>query len=485
MVDDFNIDGELAAEVSVADPESGTNRDQDPASIELRFRRVVTVDGPCVEITAVPADVVRHLLVDDASEALIARVSEDDIVMYPVNVNPTKSDFLQPKYDSIRAISLEGYGATYGLPDDRESFDELLESLPVGFSRKARYGLGLKWAYRLIPGVLTKASQIDTLVMSWGNHATLASTEYQLGYARFDALRRALDGITRRAQTGALEERVCVAHNELLSTFDANLFPVRQPRVKAGTIVKIVQAQGDGHARSASDRKAIVSAARNDLERSGKEELGAILALGESIERVALSELTDRLENMLAGRHQEAAWQAFFKNNPFILGLAFSYPVYLVQDQAFIGNISLRGDGHSIVDFLLAQRCSGNIALIEIKHPQTKLLEKTAYRGALKAPHRELTGALTQVLHQRYTLVTTIASKPAEPSLEGTDVAAVHCIVIAGRSPQQVDDRRSFELFRNAAKDVVVITFDELLEKLKQLRDVVQASTVVDAKDIS
>jgi hypothetical protein len=33
------------------------------------------------------------------------------------------------------------------------------------------------------------------------------------------------------------------------------------------------------------------------------------------------------------------------------------------------------------------------------------------------------------------------------------------------------DQRKSFELFRGNSKDVHIVTFDELLEKLKQLRE--------------
>ncbi|WP_127171992.1 hypothetical protein [Xanthomonas euvesicatoria] len=375
-MNDLDIDVESAEDEPDADPESGSTIGQDPASIELRFKRIETADGSMVEVTAIPSKEVRHLLIDDVPETLIARVMEDDIIMYPVNVNPTKTDFLKPKYDQIHQIVLEGYGSIFQLPEDRYSFDELLVSLPVGFSRKAIYGLGLKWEYRLIPAALAKVAGIDTINMSHGDHAVIDSTSYELGYARFDALRRGLDGITRRAQQSALDERICTTHNELLSSIDATLYPVRQPRVKAGTIVKIVQAQGDGSTRNASDRKAIVSAAQKDLEKSAKEELNTVLALAQSIERIALKELTVRLEKMLAGNHQEAAWQTFFNNNAFILGLAFAYPVYLLQDQAFIGNISLKGDGHSIVDFLLAQRCSGNIALIENQASTDKAARK-------------------------------------------------------------------------------------------------------------
>lgn len=90
MVNDLDIDVESAEDEPDADPESGSTIGQDPASIELRFKRIETADGSMVEVTAIPSKEVRHLLIDDVPETLIARVMEDDIVMYPVNVNPTK-----------------------------------------------------------------------------------------------------------------------------------------------------------------------------------------------------------------------------------------------------------------------------------------------------------------------------------------------------------------------------------------------------------
>jgi hypothetical protein len=47
----------------------------------------------------------------------------------------------------------------------------------------------------------------------------------------------------------------------------------------------------------------------------------------------------------------------------------------------------------------------------------------------------------------------------------------VHCIVIAGRDPGKDEQKKSLELYRNNLRDVVVITFDELLWKLKNLHE--------------
>jgi hypothetical protein len=51
--------------------------------------------------------------------------------------------------------------------------------------------------------------------------------------------------------------------------------------------------------------------------------------------------------------------------------------------------------------------------------------------------------------------------------LSGAD--AIKCVVVAGTLPTDPIQLRSFEVFRNACKDVDVVTFDELLAKLEFL----------------
>ncbi|MBS1942447.1 MAG: DUF4263 domain-containing protein [Bacteroidetes bacterium] len=134
-----------------------------------------------------------------------------------------------------------------------------------------------------------------------------------------------------------------------------------------------------------------------------------------------------------------------------------------------MGGTMLRGSGESIVDFLFAQRFTGSLALIEIKRPSTKLVEAKTFRGDLHAPHKDLTSAMAQVLDQRFQLLNNFAAKAHDPALKDTHVSAVHCIVIAGTAPATIQEKRSLDLFRHSSKDVAVITFDELLEKLHEI----------------
>jgi hypothetical protein len=46
---------------------------------------------------------------------------------------------------------------------------------------------------------------------------------------------------------------------------------------------------------------------------------------------------------------------------------------------------------------------------------------------------------------------------------------AVRCAVIIGMMPPKPEQKRSLELFRNNLHDTLIVTFDELLQKLRHL----------------
>lgn len=52
---------------------------------------------------------------------------------------------------------------------------------------------------------------------------------------------------------------------------------------------------------------------------------------------------------------------------------------------------------------------------------------------------------------------------------------AIHCILIAGTLPEDEDQKKSFEIYRRNSRNVLIITFDELLLKLTQLHDFLSA----------
>ena len=112
----------------------------------------------------------------------------------------------------------------------------------------------------------------------------------------------------------------------------------------------------------------------------------------------------------------------------------------------------------------MAAKATGNLAVIEIKHHQHFLLGKP-YRNTF-TPSHELSGSVAQVISQRSVLQREILalSHDLDERVHAHHVAA---IVIIGRTPSKVSEQRAFEQYRNCLKDVLVITFDEMLERLE------------------
>jgi hypothetical protein len=57
-------------------------------------------------------------------------------------------------------------------------------------------------------------------------------------------------------------------------------------------------------------------------------------------------------------------------------------------------------------------------------------------------------------------------------------------VVVSGRTPATVEQKRSFDLFRHSSKDVTVLTFDELLEKLREILRLMSSTGVMAAQPL-
>lgn len=144
-----------------------------------------------------------------------------------------------------------------------------------------------------------------------------------------------------------------------------------------------------------------------------------------------------------------------------------------------MGGHKFDGTGGKISDFAVKAAASGNLGLVEIKTPTAKLIEEKPYRGDLHAPHRELTGAINQILDQRYKLQKSISTLKDASRRWDVESYAVQGVVIIGRLPTGAALLKSFELFRNALKSISVITFDELGYKLEHLLEVLRSDNPI------
>ena len=393
---------------------------------------------------------------------------KDLLQIYPLNTLPHHPDFLKPKYKRIESITLEGFD--FEMPKSEEQVVDLLEELPSGFVKDYSFGLGLVKDYRFIINAIEDIREIKHLIISQRRETGISGTSYILNSGQFDSIRRGLNRITSRQQTEGAQDKRILAHNSLLTSLDPMKFPEKSRPYRKDTIFKLI-GTGDKNSitLSPADQSAAIRLVEENKRDIAHKAPAQLLQLRKDIEIVALEVLITKVDEMLGKNLHESRWQNLLNENPFILNLAFGYPVIKIQDQAHVGGRRLSGSSDTIADFLVKNRISNNAALFEIKTPGTPLLNKTAYRGNLYTPSSDLSGAINQMLDQKNKFQKEIASLKENSRVYDLESYAVHGVLIIGTTPQGIEQQKSFELFRGNSKDITIITFDELLQKLKLL----------------
>jgi len=413
---------------------------------------------------------------EEHQSRLLLRVCPEALVMWPINVGRGSQNYLEPKYGSLTEIWIpRSTSGPYRLPKTSEDVDELLDRLPDGFETNWRLGLGLLYEFRSICRSIAGIDGITTLVVhgqSGERDAIIRPPEYVLGIKRFHALKRELTRIANRFRREARNEKQDRIYDALLHSADRERFPRKDRKLKPDAISQLTQGYATDAGISKRDRRTAVRLVRQSVDTLAKDEPHALLALKSEIELVTLKGLIDRFNEMLTKELPESRWQAFLRDNPFILSMAFSAPAIMIQENAYVGGKRFNGSNGKFADFLMATASTGNLALIEIKRPQTNLLTQSAYRGTdVYGPSAELNGAIYQVLDQRFRLHKNLPLFKDETERNDIHAHAVRCIVIAGTSAQETHLKKSFEIIRNAFSEVTIITFDELRSRLTEIHN--------------
>ena len=169
----------------------------------------------------------------------------------------------------------------------------------------------------------------------------------------------------------------------------------------------------------------------------------------------------------------EKKWQSLLKKHSWIFSYIFSFPVILMEDEAYVGGKNLSNKNGKVTDFLVKNDLSGNVAFIEIKTHKTELVRKgKAYRGNDVFPlSSELSGATAQVLSQRDLFQKSFALHKMNSPGQDFESFNSKCVVLAGSIKDLTKGQlKSFELMRSNSKDVEILTFDELLERFVKLK---------------
>lgn len=174
-------------------------------------------------------------------------------------------------------------------------------------------------------------------------------------------------------------------------------------------------------------------------------------------------------EQLLAAKNDnEKEWQAFFDQHGWILASVFPYQVILYRKEAYVGGKTIEDSEGRVVDFLFQNGFRDNYALLEIKTHNKVLLKGTAYRAPdAFAQHDDCSGAISQCLDQKNTFLTEMGQKA-----KSLDPKVV--LIIGQKTSLSENQSRAFELMRSNQKNVDIVTFDEVLEKIRGLRSILQ-----------
>lgn len=191
---------------------------------------------------------------------------------------------------------------------------------------------------------------------------------------------------------------------------------------------------------------------------------------------VYIEDVIDEYEQILGLKTKvaglEEKWHQFFKRNSWIFSQIFSFPAVILKDKLNVGGHSIEDDSDRIVDFLYKNNITNNVAFIEIKTHLSNIVNSTPYRKPhIYSMHSELTGGLIQVLDQKDTLL-------KQSKILGTTAQSFNsvCLLICGQNSMlnKKEKKASFEHFRWSNKDVIILPFDEVLEKLKMMLSLIK-----------
>lgn len=361
-----------------------------------------------------------------------------------------------------------------------------LTGLPVGVGNVIAYGLTIPRRYQ------TFVTQLNIItyctILHIGEHPT--SIEQNIFALNIEDWCKFIENVDRhRARANDIISRLKSkeAYNIIATASGQESTKLKPSRLP---IKRMMTAVIDGETNyDDDDRETLLKEALAELPAAARSNSATLGRLRFDIDLVTLEQLINRFQNALNSEpraENETLWQEFFRENIFALQQLFSAPISYVGEQINVRLPALNGSGLRKPDFLLANTVSRVAHLVEIKTPSTKLLKSKAYRGRDGAEvyscSSDLTGAVAQLLAQMESATTDLKSILSNthdaPELEtGTVQGAL--IIGKLRSLSRVE-QQSFLRFRTNLHGINIITFDEVLERLKILREALRADNLTD-----
>jgi hypothetical protein len=210
----------------------------------------------------------------------------------------------------------------------------------------------------------------------------------------------------------------------------------------------------------AGNERAVAAARLDGISLDELQQFDAVLGLAR-LQRFC-RELEENEENA-----DEGYWQLTLDSNGWAIAQVYAVPIMLVHQQVYVGGKRITNRSGNTADFLFENSLTENVVLVEIKTPATPLLGPK-YRNNVINVSPDLTGGLLQIMQNRQSLIEHFSELMSE---EGTyrRPLSPKVLLIVGSADQfdEHDERASFEMFRNNQRDIDIVTFDELRQKIE------------------
>lgn len=355
--------------------------------------------------------------------------------------------------------------------------------LPAAFSATYEFGLGIKRVYRDFVDEIEKHSRCSIVRFTYTGKEGLADDgkTFWVSMQRFERYCAAVDRSQGRGHTAVRRVIDAERHNAVADLFGLDKVDVKYGRNEV--IRALTEEVSTGYVMDAADRATLVNELARAAPKVAREEPEQFGQLRADIELVSLDVLIDRFEKGLNGGRSadEGHWQDFFNTNRFALQQLFAMPIVVARTQAHVQAADVDGRGSRISDFLCANTVTRSAIVVEIKTPATELVAREPYRGkgtaAVYPLHRSLSGAVAQAQSQMAAIPRSLAARLADtPDLNIDAWNDVRGAVIAGRVSALTNEQRdSFVRFRAGLSTVIILGYDEVLERLKTLLAVLKA----------
>jgi hypothetical protein len=362
------------------------------------------------------------------------------------------------KYKTIRKFTFEGFN----------------NKLPVGVLKSANFGYGFTKTLKSFAYFINDNYDFNEVIITKGGKTEMdiSGKKLFLSDKGLEKLQNSLSDVLDKNR-----KDTSLALSQVMHT----LFPknITKPKTSytGNTLSTSLATWGNSLAEfSDADKKAIQDLFEKLSATTGFLTKDTLSKTKEIVDNKYIQETLTEFEKLLKLKNDtntlEKKWQGFLRKNSWIFSSIFAQPVILFQDEAFVGGKGFDNKGGKLNDFLMKNHLTNNASFLEIKTHLSSIVEKKPYRGAdVYSMSKELTGCIGQVLTQRDTFQKAFTVLKYESKIDDLESFNSKCVVLIGQTTAlDANQKKSFELFRSSCKDVEIITFDELLEKIKSLQ---------------